>query len=74
MSHLQGQVNMTAQSQITGTPVHHPVRFGDLVEAVQHMSWHGQRTLSDHCAFTGQSRAEAMADLWETFHAARGQA
>lgn len=62
---------MTAQSQITGTPVLHPVRFGDLVEAVQHMSWHGQRTLSDHCAFTGQSRAEAMADLWETFHAAR---
>ena len=44
---------MTAQSQITGTPVQHPVRFGDLVEAVQHMSWHGQRTLSDHCAFTG---------------------
>ena len=71
---------MTAQSQITGylTPEdverRHPVKFGDLVEAVQHMSWHGQRTLSDHCAFTGQSRAEAMADLWETFHAARGQA
>lgn len=74
MSRLQGQVNMTAQSQITGTPVQHPVRFGDLVEAVQHMSWHGQRTLSDHCAFTGQTRAEAMADLWETFHAARGRA
>ena len=74
MSRLQGQVNMTAHSEITGTPVAHPVRFGDLVEAVQHMSWHGQRTLSDHCAFTGQTRAEAMADLWETFHAARGQA
>ena len=65
---------MTAHSEITGTPVQHPVRFGDLVEAVQHMSWHGQRTLSDHCAFTGQTRAEAMVDLWETFHAARGQA
>ena len=60
---------MTAQSKITGTPVPHPARFGDLVEAVQHMSWHGQRALTEHCALTGQTRAEAFADLWDSIHA-----
>ena len=66
---------MTAQSQITGTPVPHRsnfsyrgIRLGHLGPVVLGTPWPVQDALEARCAKTGETMAEALVSFWAEAH------